>query len=81
MSYWALLNSSFEELEDCKVHIIQLTKQVDNIFATLDQSNPKCTKRGITHSLFNFLFGNANSSKEIKAIKSNIVKLQKIEIS
>ena len=55
---------------------MQFTKQVDNKFTTLDQSNLKCTKRGIIHSLFNFLFGNSNSDKEIKAIKSNMAILQ-----
>ena len=63
LSYSALLNSSPEEFADCKVQIMQLTNQVDNIFAILDQSNPKHTKRGIIHSLFNFLFGNSNSAK------------------
>ena len=63
------LSHIFEELANCKVQIMQFTKQVDNIFATLDQSNPKYTKRGIIYSLFNFLFGHSNSAKEIKAIK------------
>ena len=74
--YLALLDSSFEELADCKVQNMQLTKQEDNIFATIHQSNPKCTKRGIIHSLFNFLLGNSNSANEIKAIKNNMVILQ-----
>ena len=33
-SYSALLNSSFEELVDCKALIMQLTSQVDNMFAS-----------------------------------------------
>ena len=28
---------------DCKFHTTQLTSQVNNIFATLDQTNPKHT--------------------------------------
>ena len=44
----------FNELAGCKFQVMQLTSQVDNIFTTLDQSNPKCTKRGIIYSLFNF---------------------------
>ena len=76
LSYSALLNSSFEELADCKVQIMQLTSQVDNIFATLDQSYPKCTRRGIIHSLFKFLFGNSNSADEIEAIKVNMAVLK-----
>ena len=51
---------------------MQLINQVDNIFTTLDQSNPICTKRGIVHSHFNFLFGNSNSAKEMKTIKNNM---------
>ena len=39
--YLALLNSDFEELVDFKIQIMQLSEQVDNIFATLNQSNPK----------------------------------------
>ena len=62
---------------DCKVQIMQLTKQVDNIFATLDQSKPKCTKRGIIHFLFNFLFGNSSSAKEINAIKNMAILKEK----
>ena len=55
---------------------MQLTSQVDNIFITLNWSNPKHTKRGIIHSLFNFLFGNSNSAIEIEAIKNNMAKLK-----
>ena len=55
---------------------MQLTSQVDSILATLDQSSPKCTKTVIIHSLFNFLFGNLNSAKEIKAIKNNMAILK-----
>ena len=76
LSYSALLNSSFEEPADCKIQIMQLTGQVDNIFTTFDQSNPKCTKRGVIHSLFNFLLQNSNSTKEIAAIKNNMAILK-----
>ena len=44
LSYPALLNSSFEELADCKVQLMKLTKQIDHIFATLDQSNQNTPK-------------------------------------
>ena len=46
------------------------------MLATLDQSNPKCTKGGIIHSIFNFLLGNSNSAKEINAIKNNMAILK-----
>ena len=81
LSYSALLNSSFDELADCKFQIMQLTSQVNNIFATLDQPSPKCTKRGIIHSLFNLLFGNSNSAKEIEAIKPTWQYQKKIKTS
>ena len=55
--YLALLKSCTDELADCKLQIIQLTTQMNNIFATLDQPGPKSTKRGIIHSLFHSLFG------------------------
>ena len=61
---------------DCKSQIMQLTSQVDNIFATLGQWDPKCTKRGIIHFLSIFLLGNSNSAKEINAIKNNMAILK-----
>ena len=61
---------------DCKSQITQLTTQINNIFATLDQTDPKCAKRGNIHSLFNFLFGDPNSSAEINAIKNNMAILE-----
>ena len=76
LSYSSLLKLSSDKLVDCKFQITQLTSQVDNIFATLNQSNPKCTKRGIIYSLFNFIFGNSNSAKEIRAIKNNMAILK-----
>ena len=33
-------------------------------------------KKGIIHSLFNFLFGNPNSPEEINAIKNNMAILE-----
>ena len=56
--------------------VTQLTSQVDNIFATLDQTGPKCAKRGIIHSLFNFFFGDPNSTEEINAVKNNMAILE-----
>ena len=64
LSSLALLNSCYDKLVDCKFQIMQLTSQVDNIFASLDQSNPKHTKRGIIPSLFNFIFGNSTVPKK-----------------
>ena len=68
LSYLALPKLCFHKLTDCKFQIMQLTGQVDDIFVTLDQPNPECTKRCIIHSLFNFLFGNLNSANEINTI-------------
>ena len=76
LTYLALLKLCSDELPDCKFHILQLTNQVNNIFATLDQTNPKCTKWGIIHSLFNLLFGGSNSTEEIYAIKNNMAILE-----
>ena len=61
---------------DCKFQITQLTSQVNNIFATLDQTNPKHTKRCIIHSLFNFLLGDSNSAEEFNVIKNNMTILK-----
>ena len=76
LSYLALLKFCSDELSDCKFQITQLTSQVDNVFATLEQTNPKYTERGIIDSLFNFLFGNSDSTKEINAIKNNMTILK-----
>ena len=50
-----------DKLTDCKSQITQLTTKINHIFATIDQISPKHVKRGIIHSLFNFLFGNPYS--------------------
>ena len=68
----ALLKLFSHELADCKFQITQLTSQMDNIFATLDQTDPKHSKRGIIHSLF----GDANSAEEINAIKNSMAILE-----
>ena len=39
LSYLALLKLCSDKLSDCKFQIIQITSQVDNILATLNQSN------------------------------------------
>ena len=72
----ALLKLCTDEPVDCKLQIMQLTTQINNIFATMDQIGPKWAKRGIKHALFNFLFGNPESSPEINAIKNNMVIVQ-----
>ena len=76
LTYLALLKFHSGEFADWKLQIMQLISQINNIFATLDQTGPKCTKRGIIHSLFNFLFGDPNSSVEINTINNNMVILQ-----
>ena len=40
LTHWTLLKLCSDELMDCKFQIIQLTSQVNNIFAALDQTNP-----------------------------------------
>ena len=76
LTYLALLKLCSDEPADCKSQITQLTSQINNIFATLDQTGPVHTKRGIIHSLFDFLFGNPNSAAEINAIKNNMAILE-----
>ena len=75
LMYSALLKLCTDDLIDCKSQINQLTTQFNHILTTLDQTkdNPKCTKRGMIHSLFNFLFGNVNCSADIESIKNNMV--------
>ena len=56
-----------------------MTTQFNDISTTLDQTrdaNPKYTKRGIIHSLFNFLFGDLISSADIESIKNNMAILE-----
>ena len=72
LTYLAVMKLCSDELTDCKSQITQLTSQINKIFATLDQTGHKCAKRGLIHSLFSFLFGDPNSSEEIKAIKNNL---------
>ena len=72
----ALLKLCTDELVVCKLQIMQLATQINNIFVTLDQTGPKYTKRGIIHSLFNFIFGNPNSSAELNTIKNNMAILE-----
>ena len=74
--YSALLRLCTDELTDCNSQITQLTTQINHIFASLDQTNPKHAKRGIMHSLFYFLFGNPNSFAEINSIKNNMTILE-----
>ena len=47
LMYSALLKLYTDELTDFKSQITQLTTEVNHIFTTLDQSNPKCAKIGI----------------------------------
>ena len=49
-TYLTSLKLCSDELADCKFQITQLTTRVNNIFAILDQTKPKITKRGIIHS-------------------------------
>ena len=75
LTYFALLKLCTDELTDCKSQIKQLSTQINNIFATLEQTGPKYTKRGIIHSI-QFLVFDPNSSAEIKAIKTNMAILE-----
>ena len=77
--YSLLLKLCMDELTNCKSQINWLTTQVNCILTTLDHTkdtNPKCTKRGVIHSLFNFLFVNLNSSADIETIKNNMMFLE-----
>ena len=69
--YSALFNLYINKLTDCKYQVIQLITQVNHIFTALDQINPKHAKRGIIHSLLNFLFGHLNSLAYIESIKKH----------
>ena len=73
LTYSALLKLCTDDLTDCKSQITQLTTQVNHIFITLDQTNPKHAKRGITYPLFNFLFGDLNILADTNSIKNNMV--------
>ena len=56
LMYSSLLKLCRDELTDCKSQITQLTTQVNHIFTTLDETNPKCAKRGkYTHNLISCL--------------------------
>ena len=76
LTYLALFKLCSHELADCRFHIMQLTSQVVSILAILDQTGPKHAKRGIIHSLFNFLVGDPNSAGEINAVKNNMAILE-----
>ena len=76
LTYLALLKICTDELMDCKLQMIQLTTQINNICDHLDQTGPKHAKRSIIHSLFNFLFGDPDSSAEINGIKNNMAILE-----
>ena len=73
VTFLALHKFCSDELIGCQLQITQLTSQINNILATLHQTDLKCAKIGIIHSLFNFLFGDSNSAEEINAIKNNRV--------
>ena len=62
----------------CKFHAYRSSgnTQINNVFATLDQTGPKHAKRGIIHSLFNFLLGDPNSSAKINPFKNNLAILE-----
>ena len=55
-----------------KIKITDLNMQLNNVFNTLNNSKHNQTKKGIMHSLFNFLFGTSSSTDEITAIKNNM---------
>ena len=72
LTYSALLRLCSDELAEGKLQITQLTIQTNNIVATLGQTGPKWIKRGIIHSLFNFLIGESKGAEETNAIKNNM---------
>ena len=76
LNYLGLLKFCTDGLTDCKSQIMQLTTQINNIFATLNQTGQIHAERGIIHFLFNFLFGNPNSLAEINAVKNNMAILE-----
>ena len=79
LTYSAHLKLCTDEFADCKSQINQLTTKANWILTTLDQTkdtNPKHNKRGVIHSIFNFLFGDTNGSADIEAIKDNMTMLQ-----
>ena len=70
LSYSALLTSCSDEILDCKLQITELNIQLNNIVTTLDHSKIYCTKRGINHYIFNFLFSTSGGAEEITVIKT-----------
>ena len=72
LTYTSLLTSYSQEVNNCKCQTIELYTQLHNMFKTIDQSKHICTKCGIIHSVFNFLFGTPSSAKEINPIKNNM---------
>ena len=66
------LTSCSDEILDCKLQITDLNIQLNNIFTTLDHLKHNHAKRGIIHSIFNFLFGTSSSVEEMTAIKNNM---------
>ena len=47
----ALLKLCTDELMDCKLQIIELTTQINKIFSTKSETDPKHAKSGIIHSI------------------------------
>ena len=76
LNIFGLLKLCTDKLTYCKSQIMWLTTLVNNIFSTLEHAGPKGAKRGIIHSLFNFLIGNPNSSAKINTIKNNMAILE-----
>ena len=72
LSYASLLTSCSDEICNCKCQITDLCTQLHDIFNTLNQSKHNCTKHGIIHSLFNFLFSTTGNAEEITAIKNSM---------
>ena len=72
LSYSALLTLCSDEISDSKLEITDLNIWLYNIFTILNQLKHNHTKRGMYHSLFNFLFGTSSSAKEITAIENNM---------
>ena len=67
-------NSTLEPVSQCTQHCSSF-EQINSMIVNIKLS--KCAKRGIIHSLFNFLFGSLNSLADIESVKNSMVILQK----
>ena len=76
LTYSALLKLCTDELTDCKSKLPSWLLMLITFSLPYIKPAQKCTKRGIIHSLFNFLFGNQNKLADINSIKNNMAILE-----